>query len=207
MAGGMLTSHRGKVYLTIGLVLTLMIVGVHYLSYLYWEKQSITMVKLEAMVLARTIEAGLGVFMMEDSAKKIDSLLEFAAEAPDVGYVRIIDSAGLIKASSMAGEKGLSARQSIMPYLTGTAANLEVIRGDEFGGSVSLLLPIMNRSRCHACHAPDPATLGALDLRLGMGEALEPLAANRKYIMGFAAISILALFGALYLLFRIGRTT
>ena len=206
MAAGMLTSHRGKIYLTIGLVLALMIVGVNYLSYRYWERQMITMAKLEAMVLARTIEAGLSVFMMEDSAKKIESLLEFAAEAPDIGYIRIISGSGVIEYSSIAGEKGLSARQGIMPYLSGTAANLEVNRGDEFGGSVSLLLPIINRPRCHSCHDPGLATLGALDLRLGMGEALEPLAANSRYMIAFAAVSIAALFGVLYLLFRMGRT-
>lgn len=207
MASALLTSHRGKIYLTIGFVLGLMIIGINYLSYSYWERQMITMVKLEAMVLARTIEAGLNVFMLEGSAKKIDSLLEFAAEAPDIGYVRIVDGSGVIRASSIAGEKELSSRQSIMPYLTGTAANLEVKRNDEFGGSVSLLLPIINRDRCHSCHDPGLLTLGALDLRLGMGEVLQPLSANRKYIIAFAAISIAALFGALYLLFRMSSAT
>ncbi len=207
MASGVLTSHRGKIYLTIGLVLALMIVGINYLSYRYWERQMITVVKLEAMVLARTIEAGLSVFMLEGSAKKIDSLLEFAAEAPDVGYVRIVDGSGVIKASSIAGERGLSSRGSITPYLTGTAANLEVKRSDEFGGSVSLLLPVMNREKCQSCHDPGLLTLGALDLRLGMGEVLKPLSANRKYIISFAAVSIAALFGALYLLFRMSSAT
>ncbi len=199
------TSGKGKVLLIAGLVVAVMLAIASYLSFRYWERQVTEMIKEEAMVLARTIEAGLSVFMVEGSAKKVSSLLEFAAEAPDVAYVRIIGSDGTIAASSIPGEEDTAEPAFEERTSIGTSARVDVIRDDELGGSVRLFLPIMNREKCRSCHDPGLVTLGAVDMRLAMGEALGPMSSAHKYMFGFVTVGIAAVFGALYMVHRTGR--
>ncbi len=201
----MFATHRGKVFLAIGVVAAGLIAGVNYFSYNYWERQIARVVEQEAMVLARTIEAGIMVVMMEGAPKKIDELLEFAGEAPDVAYVRVIDSSGTVVVSTIPDEEGTPAGSSQEALLKSTAASVDLRPGDELGGSVTIFLPIINRDQCHACHDPGLLTNGALDIRLAMGDTLEPTVANLRYAIAFAAACIAALFIAMYAIFMIGR--
>lgn len=201
----MFATHRGKVFLAIGVVAAGLIAGVNYFSYNYWERQIARVVEQEAMVLARTIEAGIMVVMMEGAPKKIDELLEFAGEAPDVAYVRVIDGSGTIVVSTIPDEEGTPAGSSQEALLKSTAASVDLRPGDELGGSVTIFLPIINRDQCHACHDPGLLTNGALDIRLAMGDTLEPTVANLRYAIAFAAACIAALFIAMYAIFMIGR--
>jgi hypothetical protein len=198
-------THRGKALLAIGVVAAITIGGLNYFSYRYWERQIQAVVEQEAMVLARTIEAGIMVVMLEKAPKKIEDLLDFATEAPDVDYVRVMDNSGTIAFSTISGEEGTPARPELEPLLKSTAASVDLKPADELGGSVTIFLPIMNRDQCHACHDPGLLTNGALDMRLAMGNALKPMAANRRHMITFSAAGIAALFGALYVIFRIGR--
>jgi len=177
-------------------------VSVNVLALRFWRGQIVIVVQQQAMVLARTMEAGVNVFMMEGLPNKLDSIVEFAADAPDVVSVRIVDDDGVITASSVGEEKGFPVREEVMPHLRGTAADVQVVRDDEYGGSVNLFLPIINKEQCHSCHDASMVTNGALDVRLALGEALRPLNDNRKYMLAFTALTILALFGALYIIFR-----
>jgi hypothetical protein len=195
-------SHKGKILIVIGLLLAIAIVSVNVLTLRFLEGQIVSVVQQQAMVLARTMEVGVNIFMMEGSPNKLDSIVEFAADAPDVVSVRIVDDEGVITASSVGGENGYPVRKEVMPYLTGKAADVQVDRDDEYGGSVHLFLPIINKEQCHSCHDASMATNGALDVRLAMGEALRPLNDNRKYMLAFTALTVLALFGALYLIFK-----
>jgi hypothetical protein len=195
-------SHKGKILIATGLVLAVSIVMINSIALRFWEGQVVAVVNQQAMVLARTMEAGINVFMMEGSPNKLDSIVELAADAPDVVSVRICDGEGVITASSNSDERGYPVREDVMAHLHGTAAGVQVNRNDQYGGSVHLFLPIMNKEQCHSCHDASKVTNGALDVRLAMGEALRPLKDNRKYMIAFTAITILALFGALYMVFR-----
>jgi hypothetical protein len=201
----MSSTHRGAALFVIGAVLAALIGSVNYVSYRYWQRQIDKVVEQEAMVLARTIEAGIMVVMLEKAPKKIDELLDFATEAPDVDYVRLMDNSGTIAFSTIPGEEGTPARPGLEPLLRSTAASVDLRHGDELGGSVTIFLPVINRDQCHACHDPGLLTNGALDMRLAMGSALGPMASIRNHMIAFSAASIAALLGALYAAFRIGR--
>jgi hypothetical protein len=195
-------SHKGKILIAIGLVLAVAITTINSLAFRFWEGQVVAVVNQQAMVLARTMEVGISTLMMEGSPNKLNSIVKHAAEAPDVVSVRIVDGEGVITASSVESEKGYPVREEVRPLLSGTAADVQVVRGGDYGGSVYLFLPIMNEPQCHSCHDASMITNGALDVRLAMGEALRPLKDNHKYMIAFTALAILALFGALYLVFR-----
>lgn len=202
MSPSFFRSHKGKILIAIGLMLAAAVVSVNTLTLRYWEGQIVVVAQRQAMVLARTMEAGVNIFMMAGSPDKLASITEFAAEAPDVVSVRIVDNEGVIVASSISGEKGYPLREEMMPNLKATAADVQIKRNDDYGGSVQLFLPIINKQQCHSCHDPSALTNGALDVRLAMAEALRPLNDNRKYVFIFTAGIIFALFGALYLIFR-----
>jgi signal transduction histidine kinase len=117
--------------------------------------------------------------MLTGNRETIQQVLEAVGRHQEVGAVRIFDTAGLIRYSSLPAERGRRLSQTELARFYGHADPLLI--GDDAGSAMhTLVRPMFNQNTCTQCHPSDEKILGILQVSLSLAPVWQQLARLRR---------------------------
>ncbi len=144
---------------------------------------------------------GIMLLAMErEPPGSIDEFLAFVCGKNSVELIRVLDTSGTIKHSSRPAEIGETSRPIDPGWLARGQVDLAAEERDE-RTAVTILDPIVNEARCQRCHTEGPIN-GVFEVRLDATETTKSLQAEQWTLMTAMGLSMLLVFGLLWLLSR-----
>lgn len=212
-----------KLFVFIGVALTLLVLNATYYNIKVQEQQLIDEVLTGADNIAQTVKYVTRTYMLENRKEKVQETIVYIAEKTEgIERLRLFDKKGKIRKSTLPEERGKvfgkNAEQCAMCHSEGKPLEaLERrrrirITPSEDGGhrAVSLTYAIYNEKSCYAqCHDAHPKSrkvLGVFDITMSLRDVDKKIAGNRRYLIRFnvaAFLLIMTPLGAMLFFFLI----
>jgi len=184
--------------LGIGAVLVLAILVYAAVALRGQARQLLEVSRREAELVALLAERAVARAMTEGKSAEVQGILEQIGGAPHLAGIRIVGPEGTVLRSTKPEEAGRQLPPADRPDGRGGAPVW-----DHRERTVAVSRPIANRPTCYACHAPDQATLGFLDVRLSFLNIESEIARQWKSMVVAAILVLVAAGGLIALYFTV----
>ncbi|MFQ5750373.1 MAG: PAS domain-containing sensor histidine kinase [bacterium] len=186
--------------LIIGLILSLLVVGLPFFTFFYkfHKDQLIDGLKVSTTNLSKLVVSTLETAMLTKEPHLLNDEVKRLSEQSGVERIMILNKRGELKISSDPAMIGKVYKNNVDPICMVCHHSLPVMRknttiakdknGEEIFRNMSL---INNRPRCYVCHGTDEKINGVLVMDLSMADTRSQLASNSNKIFGMACIMIL----------------
>jgi two-component system NtrC family sensor kinase len=196
-------SLRLKMILGIGAILLVTTLVYSFIGLRRQATHLLNMARREADLIAAVTDRAISRAMEQGKTGEVQAILERIGEDPDLAGIRIVDSRGTILRSNRAQEMGQILAQRERPSRGETTEPFWDFRER----TVAVFRPIMNAPHCTACHPPDQATLGLLQVRVSFPAIDSEMAQQWTFMILLAIVCLIAAGGLIGLLFTfvVGR--
>ncbi|MFQ5769860.1 MAG: PAS domain-containing sensor histidine kinase [bacterium] len=186
--------------LIIGLILSLLVVGLPFFTFFYkfHKDQLIDGLKVSTTNLSKLVVSTLETAMLTKEPHLLNDEVKRLSEQSGVERIMILNKRGELKISSDPAMIGKVYKNNVDPICMVCHHSLPVMRknttiakdknGEEIFRNMSL---INNRPRCYVCHGTDEKINGVLVMDLSMADTRSQLASTSNKIFGMACIMIL----------------
>jgi signal transduction histidine kinase len=190
---GVFVSLRAKVIFTVVTVLIAMTGLTGYIWYYNWREQLIELTEDQISILFQSVEMSIEMAMQEGRHADLGEILRRIAQRDEVLSLRIYDTHGIIRRSSLPEEEGSRPadldRHEAMGLL---GLRLTSLREGE-GGNLRLMYPIKKKRFCVSCHETNLNYVGVLEMHLSLDTVQDIIRTNRDRMVLFVIATVLVL--------------
>ncbi len=148
------------------------------------------------------VEESLDHYMMTKDFAPLERTLDNFAQIKPITSIRLVNSAGVIKASNDKGAIGSRVERSD-PRCQGCHEQGLLSLVNEKTGTLTWAQPVTNKPQCHGCHLPQAAHNGVILIDFSMGESERYV---RQHLLRGTLIFLLALMSVTVLLVFLSRS-
>lgn len=204
---GLPVSRLGFKIIT-GVVLTLLFVTSLFLVLIYrfHKNQLIDNLRQQTSKIGQVIETTLETHMLDDDTDKFQQIIVTLGKEKGVGGIEIISKKGRIWVASDPKRVGrnvpLESSSCRICHEKGLGKGSQTVVISHGGGAplFRFTAPIPNRKPCYQCHDSKEKLNGVLVMDFSMEEVYQELAASRKKMILWTAISGLVMIGVVWTL-------
>ncbi|MFQ6077881.1 MAG: PAS domain-containing sensor histidine kinase [Thermodesulfobacteriota bacterium] len=177
-----------------------------YLFYDFHRRQLIEELKSHISRISEMVGVSLEESMLEGKSQNIQKVVEDLSSKEGVEGIQIMNKDGVVKVSSTRELIGKTLDQETptckichrrRPLDRGQTV---IFQREDSSQVLRYVSPIRNKPRCQRCHLPTERLNGILIMDFSMSEINSQLAANRKWMMIWAVIMVVAVGGVISLL-------
>lgn len=186
--------------LILGLVLSLLLVGLPFLAFFnnFHQEQVIKGLKEQTTYSSRLVVSTLETAMLKEEPHILNSEIKRIAEQAGVERIMILDATGELKVSTDPSLLGKIFKNNVDPVCIVchnhpllVRKNTTIVKdknGQELFRNMNL---IYNRPRCYDCHSPEEPINGVLIMDLSMKDARKQIADNSRIILVMSFLMVL----------------
>jgi len=192
--------HRLDFKLVLGLILSLLVVGLPFFLFFYnfHKEQVVDGLKTSTTNLSRLVVGTLETAMVNNDPHLLQEEIWRMSKQSGVERIMILNKKGELKISSEIGLAGKVFKNRQDPicvvchqYEPVKRTNTTIAKDDNGIEVVRNMSLILNRPRCYGCHEPEQRINGILVMDLSMADSRQQLAYNNRIIFGMAFVMVL----------------